>query len=142
MTARSPDISGNVFLAIMLAISNSSESIQNQQFADAKTTINYGTMEDNINNYWYTSNNSPLKTDISKISGASGDSTQIQQTVATWSSQFQADSAVASAATSKADSLVQMSNSQSNTDATNIQQINQLGQVMNIIGYIANLLSH
>ncbi len=141
MTARSPDISGNVFLALMLAISNSSESIQNQQFADAKTTINYGTMEDNINKLWYTGD-SKLQQCIDAIASASGDSTTIQKIVAQQSSQFQAYSAVASAATSKADSLVQMSNSQSNTDATNIQQMNQLVQVMNIIGYIANLLSH
>jgi hypothetical protein len=56
--------------------------------------------------------------------------------------QFTAASAQAQQAASAADSVMTQSNSQSSADATNIQNINQLGSTMNILGYVANLLAH
>ena len=130
---KNPDIANcNVFYMLMMAISNSSKSVANQQMADTQTTINFGKMENAINEYWY-GPSGQLANDISKISSSDGGVGQAH---------FNEDQAKAQQAASQADSIVQMSNSQSSTDSTNIQNINQLGSTMNIMGYIANLLAH
>jgi hypothetical protein len=130
---KNPDIANcNVFYMLMMAISNSSKSVANQQMADAQTTINFGKMENAINEHWY-GPGKQLDTDINAIKPNDNGVGQAR---------FNEDQAKAQQAASQADSIVQMSNSQSSTDSTNIQNINQLGSTMNIMGYIANLLAH
>jgi hypothetical protein len=131
---KNPDIANcNVFYMLMMAISDSSKSVSRQQMADTQTTINFGKMENAINEEWYNPIWGTLTRDISKINPNDGGMGQAQ---------FNEDQARAQQAASQADSLVQMSNSQSSTDSTNIQNINQLGSTMNIMSYIANLLAH
>ena len=67
---KNPDIANcNVFYMLMMAISNSSKSVANQQMADTQTTINFGKMENAINEYWY-GTSGQLANDISKISSS------------------------------------------------------------------------
>jgi len=144
----SPDTNTNVYLAVMEAVVNSSSSISNMQKVDSETTINAGKMENAINQFWYNpiaaaSDNSQnpswanIQYCITALANAGGN----QGAIATWQSQFQKASALAQSATSNADSVMQMSNSQASADATNIQQINQLGTTLNIMGFIAQLIA-
>ena len=148
MSLVSPDIKGNAFYALMMAIANSSQSITEQQKADAESAVNYGTLEQNINNYWYGPSQGNgqsgagaqgnLQYFINKIAGAVGDTSGIIQQ---YQAQFNEASALAQSSASSADSLMQSANSQASNDATNIQSTNQLAQMLNIVGFIANLLS-
>jgi hypothetical protein len=148
----SPDTNTNVYLAVMEAVVNSSSSISNMQKVDSETTINAGKMENAINQFWYNpiaaaSDNSqnPLWANIqyciTALANAAAAGGNNQGPIATWQSQFQKASALAQSATSNADSVMQMSNSQASADATNIQQINQLGTTLNIMGFIAQLIA-
>jgi hypothetical protein len=144
MSLVSPDIKGNAFYALMMAIANSSQSITEQQKADAESAVNYGTLEQNINNFWYGPNNNNASNGnlayyIQQIQNHVGDSNSNYITL--YQTDFNKAAAVAQSAASTSDSLMQSANSQASNDATNIQSTNQLAQMLNIIGFIANLLS-
>ena len=146
---KNPDIQGaNVFAAMMAAISNSSQSIMNQQAQDAESTKQYGLMEIAISDMWYNSSDinwadgtpnggGNLQYWIDQMASHTGDSNAFS----TYQALYQAAGARAQQATQSADSLVNMSNSQVSTDASNVQSVNQLASMLNIMGYIANLLA-
>lgn len=164
-----PTSLGNVYLALVTAIANSTSTITDQQIADAKTTTLYGSYESELNDYFYQlpDNFTPITRD------ANGDfpaGSNLPQTPAEWAAQLQADAewvrdpankdkdkantiipqdqseynaqtAVASSQTNYANTLFQQANSQVSTDSSNIQQSNQVLSMMNIMGFLANLMS-
>ncbi len=136
---KSPDMPGsNVFYTLMMAISESSKGVSLQQIADAESAMNFGHIENDINQLWYKTGGilDQITQNILNCANNS-DSNGVQY----WQSVFNKNSAVAQQAGSSADSILQMANQQSSADSTNIQNINQLGSSMNIMGYIANLLA-
>ena len=155
MGIHNPDASSSVAYLTMMAIAAASQSMSSQQEADAKTTINLGKFEDAINEFWYGSN---AYADNSGIDGKPNPSgvNNIQECLEEmqyysgnpqggdfieWQTAYSRASATAQTVTGRADSLMQMSNSQTNTDATNIQQVMQLSTMMNFMGYVTNLLA-
>ena len=149
MGIHNPDAGMSVAYLTMMAIAAASQSMSSQQEADAKTTINLGKFEDAINEFWY---GSTKYTDGTGPTGVNN----IQQCLyemgqydknpqggdfIEWQTAYSRASATAQTVTGRADSLMQMSNSQTNTDATNIQQVMQLSTMMNFMGYVNNLLA-
>jgi hypothetical protein len=148
-----------------MAIANSTSTITDQQVADAKTTTLYGTYESNLNDYFY------QKGDFlpwNRDNGIDIPEANMPQTPAEWAAQLQADAkwvrdhpnddksntiipadqsqynaanAAASSLTNYANTLFQQSNSQVSTDSANIQQSNQVLSMMNIMGFLASLMS-
>ena len=141
MALVNPDIKGNPFYALMMAVANSSQGISDQQKADAESAVNYGKMEQSINAYWYGDDNNGtiknLQYWINQVQNDIGDTNKVTEDQL----QFNKASAVAQSSSSAADSLMQTSNSQASNDATNIQSTNQLASMLNIIQFIANLIS-
>ena len=149
MGIHNADANISVAYLTMMAIAASSQSMSNEQQADAKTTINLGKFEDAINEFWY---GSTMYTDGTGPSGVNN----IQQCLYEmgqhandsntnvfneWQQAYARAAATAQTNTGRADSLMQMSNSQTNTDATNIQQVMQLSTMMNFMSYVTNLLA-
>jgi hypothetical protein len=156
MSLVNPDIKGNPFYDLMMAIANSSQSITEQQQADATSAVNYGKLEQAVNAYWYgPSDGNPavppgagaqnLQYWINGITyyaaGAGKGDSNANNYITDFQTNFNKASAMAQSAASSADSLMQSSNSQASNDATNIQSTNQLAQMLNIVGFIANLLA-
>ena len=145
MALVNPDIKGNPFYALMMAVANSSQGISDQQKADAESAVNYGKMEQSINAYWYGDDNNNgvtiqnLQYWIGQVQHDAGNNDTNKVTEDQL--QFNKVSAVAQSSSSAADSLMQTSNSQASNDATNIQSTNQLASMLNIIQFIANLIS-
>jgi len=148
MPIKSPDASINVGLLAMEACADSAKSMSAQQIADAKTSVNFGKLEDAINDFWYGSaqtgtldpnglNNIAFCLQCIAAAAKNGDNNAVTE----WQMAYQKASTLAQQATSKADSIMQMSNSQTNTDSSNIQQVMQLSTMMNFIGYVTNLLA-
>ena len=154
MGIHNPDAGMSVAYLTMMAIAAASQSMSSQQEADAKTTINLGKFEDAINQFWYGSTPYADSGDI--YNGNPGGVNNIQQCLnemqkysqnpqggdfIEWQTAYSRASATTQTVTGRADSLMQMSNSQTNTDATNIQQVMQLSTMMNFMGYVTNLLA-
>lgn len=151
----SPDISCNVFALMMEAINGASSGIQKQQIADTETTRNYGELEMSISNLWYSDqatswtnsdgtvggNLQYFTKEINSIVNGGMSSQDKSNAIAAANAAYQTAVQRAQQATGQADSLVQMSNSQVSTDASNVQSVNQLASMLNIMGYIANLLA-
>jgi hypothetical protein len=161
-----PSSLGNVYLALVMAIANSTSTITDQQVADAKTTTLYGTYESNLNDYFYQKGDFHAAT--RDENGNFNPNQRLPQTPAEWAAQLQADAkwvrdnsgkdkantiipedqsqynaanSSASALTNYSNTLFQQANSQVSTDSANIQQSNQVLSMMNIMGFLASLMS-
>jgi hypothetical protein len=139
--ANSPDVPGlNVAYALMMALTNTSDSIVKQQVADSTTALNYGNLEQNLTSWW-NSASGPLQAILTKMGqdaqgGNSNNDVSVDQSI------FQALQGVSQSATGSANSLMQMANSQVSNDSTNLSAINSMAQNANWMAFLANLLAH
>ena len=135
-----PPTVGNYMLALMEAIQKDQSTMSEQQLVDAKSTMNATTFETDIYNYWKTQ----LQKDADAVTDAStskgSDSDRSAKTNAA-QAQFSKDNAVAQMNESQQDSLVQSTQGQAQSDATNLQMKASIAQAANsVLTTLVNLL--